>query len=226
MKMHIDGAIRLLALAAAVTFTSSAAAQSAGGWFGVVGANKIMPKVESGNVSAPALPGSKVDVGNDTKPVLNIGYMLTDNISAELDLGLPYKHDLFGAGSLNGTGKLGTAEVLPPTALLQYRFFAPEATIRPFIGLGVTYAYFQKERGSSSLTALLNTGGAGTSFELDNKAAVSAQLGVSYRIDKNWFAGIGVIKTKLKTTAHYSTGQTQEIKLDPLAVTVGIGYKF
>jgi hypothetical protein len=56
--------------------------------------------VDSGDVSAPALPGTKTDVGSDTKPRFAIGYMLTDNISAELDLGLPYKHELYGAGAI------------------------------------------------------------------------------------------------------------------------------
>jgi outer membrane protein len=39
--------------------------------------------VESGDVSAPALPGTKTDVNSDTKPRFAIAYMITDNVSAE-----------------------------------------------------------------------------------------------------------------------------------------------
>lgn len=219
--------VKLLALVAAMTVASAASAQqTAGTWLGTVGVNKITPKVDSGDVTAPALPGTKTDVGSDTKPRFTIGYMVTDNISGELDLGLPYKHELSGAGAIQGTGKLATAEVLPPTLFVQYRFLNADSMFRPYVGLGFTYAMFQKERGSGQLTAILNTGGPGATFKLDDKAAASFQIGGTVKINEKWFLDASIIKTKLKTTAHYSTGQTQEVRLDPLAVNFSIGYAF
>ena len=219
--------VKLLALAAALTVASAASAQqTAGTWLGTLGINKITPKVDSGDVSAPALPGTKADVGTDTKPRFAIAYMVTDNISAELDLGLPYKHDLVGAGAIQGTGKLGTSEVLPPTAFVQYRFLPANSMFRPYVGLGITYAMFQKETGSGQLTALLNTGGPGTTFKLDDKWAMSYQIGGTVKINEKWFIDATVIKTKLKTMVHFSTGQTQDVRLDPLAVSVSVGYNF
>jgi outer membrane protein len=219
--------LKLLALAAAMTVASAASAQqTAGTWLGTLGVNKITPKVESGDVSAPALPGTKADVGSDTKPRFAIAYMITDNVSAEIDLGLPYKHELEGAGAIEGTGKLGTAEVLPPTAFIQYRFLPANSMFRPYVGLGITYAMFQKERGSGQLTAILNTGGPGATFKLDNKWAASYQIGGTVKINEKWFLDASVIKTKLKTTTHYSTGQTQDVRLDPLAVNFSIGYAY
>ena len=219
--------VKLLALAAALTVASAASAQqSAGTWLGTLGINKITPKVDSGDVSAPALPGTKADVGTDTKPRFAIAYMLTDNISGEIDLGLPYKHDLIGAGAIQGTGKLGTSEVLPPTAFVQYRFLPANSMFRPYVGLGITYAMFQKETGSGQLTALLNTGGPGTTFKLDDKWALSYQIGGTVKINEKWFIDATVIKTKLKTMVHFSTGQTQDVRLDPLAVSVSVGYNF
>lgn len=226
MKIRLNSALKVVAVAAAMVMASSASAQSAGTWTAKVGINKITPKVDSGDLSAPALPGTKADVKPDTKPIFTIAYMLTDNISAELDLGVPYKHDLIGAGAIAGTGKLGSAEVLPPTAFIQYRFFQPSAMIRPYAGVGVTYAYFQKETGSGQMTALLSTGGSGETYKLDNKLTVSFQVGATWAFNERWFADVAVVKTPLKTTAHFTTGQTQEIKLNPLAVSVGIGYKF
>lgn len=219
--------VKLLALAAALTVASAASAQqTAGTWLGTLGINKITPKVDSGDVSAPALPGTKADVGTDTKPRFAIAYMLTDNISGEIDLGLPYKHDLIGAGAIQGTGKLGTSEVLPPTAFVQYRFLPANSMFRPYVGLGITYAMFQKETGSGQLTALLNTGGPGTTFKLDDKWALSYQIGGTVKINEKWFIDATVIKTKLKTMVHFSTGQTQDVRLDPLAVSVSVGYNF
>src|ERR1700740_3732447 len=108
--MKFNTTVKLLALAAAMTVASAASAQTAGSWIGTLGINKITPKVDSGDISAPALPHTKADVESDTKPRFTIGYMDTDNISAELDLGLPYKHDLIGAGAIAGTGKVGDSD--------------------------------------------------------------------------------------------------------------------
>lgn len=227
MKINFEGAIKLLAVATVTMASATVLAQTAGTWSAMVGVNKITPKVTSGDMSAPALPGTKADVGSDTEPVLFGSYMITDNISAELDLGLPYKHDLLGAGAISGTGKLGTAKVLPPTLLAQYRFLAAGSAFRPFVGVGLTYAYFTKETGSGAMTALTNTGSSTpTTFKLDNAFGATFQLGATYAINQKWFASAGVTKTYLKTTAHFSTGQTQDIKLDPVAVNVGIGYHF
>ena len=224
--MTFKTTMKLLALAAALTAASAASAQTAGTWLGTLGVNKITPKVDSGDISAPALPHTKADVESDTKPRFTIGYMVTDNISTELDLGLPYKHDLIGDGAIQGVGKVGSAEVLPPTAFIQYRFLPANSMFRPYVGLGITYAKFQKERGSGQLTALLNTGGPGATFTLDDKWAASYQLGATAKINEKWFVDASVIKTKLKTKVYFSTGQVQDVRLDPLAVNISIGYKF
>jgi outer membrane protein len=227
---NTNTAVKLLALAigasAALGAAPGAAAQATGDWTVKVGVNRITPKVESGNVSAPALPNTKADVGPDTKPILNLAYFVTDNIVAELDLGAPYRHTLFGADAIAGTGELGTADVLPPTLFAQYRLFRPDAVFRPYVGLGVTYAYFRRERGSAQLTAILNTGGPAATFSLESKWAASAQLGASFRLNERWSIDGGVIKTRLRTTASYSTGQTQAIKLDPVAINLGVVFKF
>jgi outer membrane protein len=218
--------MKLLALAAAMGVASGASAQAAGEWVVKVGINKVDPKVKSDVVSAPALPGSKADIGSDTQPIVTVGRMLTDNISAELDLGLPYKHKVYGAGSIEGTGQLATVQVLPPTAFLQYHLFKPDAMFRPYAGLGVTYAYFRKETGSGQLTAVLDPGGPPSTFSMKNKWAASIRLGTSVRINDKWFADVNVVKTRLKTTASYSTGQTMDARLDPLAYGVTVGYHF
>ncbi|MBC7405424.1 MAG: OmpW family protein [Cytophaga sp.] len=226
MKVRLNTTVKVLALAAAMMVASSASAQSAGQWTAKLGLNQLTPKVESGDLSAPALPHTKADVGSDTKPVLIFAYGLTDNISVEIPLGLPYKHTLYGAGAIEGTGKLGTSSVLPVTGFVQYRFFEPAAKIRPYLGLGATYAYFHKATGSGQLTALLNPGGPAATFKMENKMGATLQAGVSVAINEKWFADVGMTKTFLKTKATFSTGQTQNIKLDPLGVSLSVGYKF
>ncbi len=227
MKNRINSLVKVLAVAAALACASTASAQSAGQFTAKFGLNQITPKVKSGDISAPALPGTKADVGSDIQPVLSIAYGLTDNISLETCLGTPYKHKIYGAGAIAGTGQLGSVEVLPPTLFAQYHFFAPTATFRPFVGIGATYAYFMKERGSARMTATTNPGsGVPTTFSIDNKFTYTLQAGVSMNLSEKWFADINVNKGRLRTDVHFSTGQKQHMELDPVAVMLAVGYKF
>lgn len=226
MKVRLHSVVNMLVAASAMAFAAGASAQSAGQWTVKAGINKITPKVESGDISAPSLPGAKGDVGPDTKPILVFAYGLTDNISAEIDLGLPYTHKIYGAGSIEGVGELGHVQVLPPTAFIQYRFFEPSSMLRPYVGAGVTYAYFRKATGSGKMTALTNPGGEPTTFKLDNKLTASLQAGVAVNLNERWFVDATFIKTFLKTTAHFSTGQYQDMTLNPQSVSLSVGYKF
>lgn len=227
MKVRFNSVAKVLGVAAALACASTASAQSAGQLTAKVGINQLTPKVESGDIGAPALPGSKGDVDRDIQPVLVLAYGLTDNISLETALGTPYKHKIYGAGAIAGTGQLGTVEALPATLFAQYRFGAPSATFRPFVGIGATYAYFMKERGSAKMTAITNPGsGIPTTFSIDNKFTYTAQVGMAVNFTEKWFADVTLNKARLRTDVHFSTGQTQHMKLDPVSVILAVGYKF
>ena len=226
MKVRTN-VVKMLVAAGTLAVATGASAQSKGQFTVSVGANMLKPHVESGAISAPALPNSLGTIDKDTQPVAVITYGLTDNISVETAIGTPYKHKIYGAGSISGTGQLGTAEAMPAIALLQYRFFEPTAMIRPFVGLGVTYAMFRKETGSFAMTALTNPGGGTpTTFSIDNKWTYSGQVGLQFNVNEKWFANAAFIKTKLSTDVHFSTGQRQHMRLDPDSYILSVGYKF
>jgi outer membrane protein len=219
--------VKLLVAGGALAMATGAMAQSKGQFAMSVGATQLVPKVESGPISAPALPNSLADVSKDTTPMVLLNYGLTDNISVETAIGVPYKHKLYGAGAIQGTGQLGTVKAAPAIALLQYRFFQPDTPFRPYVGIGVTRAMFFKETGSFGMTALTNPGGGTpTTFSIDNKWTYSGQVGVQANISQHWFANAAFIKTRLRTDVHFSTGQFQHVKLDPNAYLISVGYKF
>lgn len=222
-------AVKTIAAVSALAFSAAASAQTAGTWLFKVGYNQITPQVESANMSAPSLPGTKTDVGSASAAIFTGGYMFTDNISGELYLGLPYKHDLIGDGALKGAGKIGTVEQLPPTLFAQYRFLEAKSAFRPYVGLGVTYAMFKKETGSALLTALTNPGAGATNpttLKVDNAWGITPQIGATYAFNDKWFADLAVSKTYIKTTTTLSTGQKIDTRLDPVAVNLSIGYRF
>jgi outer membrane protein len=192
-----------------------------------IGAVKVKPIVQSGDLSAPAFTGSQVDVTSSTVPSGGITYMLDDHWAVDMPVATPLKHDIVGSGSVAGVGKLGETRALPITLLGQYRFGESHDTFRPYLGAGITYALFYKERGTNTLNAL--SGGTPTSpttLAIDNRFGPSVQLGATMALNERWFLDATVIKTWVKTTARLSRGQTLDLRLDPVAVAVGIGYRY
>lgn len=204
----------------------AAHAQPAGSWLGRIGATRISPDVTSGNLSAPSLPGTKSDVTAATQLSGGVTYMYTDHLAVDLPMALPFRHDLVGAGAIAGVGKIGDVKALPITLMAQYRFLEAQAPVRPYVAGGLTYAKFFGERGNRTLTALTNPGGTPTQLSIASRWGTTFQAGVTARINDAWFVDASLSKTFLKTRNTLSTGQTLDIKLDPVTVSVAVGMRF
>jgi outer membrane protein len=153
--------------------------------------------------------------------------MVSDNLAMDLPLALPFQHDLYGAGSITGVGKIGDTQVIPATLMLQYRFGAAGAVFRPYLGLGATYAKFDGEHSTALLSGLTGgTPGNPTRLSIQSKLAATLQVGASYKIDERWFIDGAITKTPLKTRNTLSTGQTLDITLNPIGISLGIGRLF
>ena len=223
----MKNSVRVTALAAALAASGLASAQSAGTWSARVGVTNLSPDVSSGNLSAPSFPNTKVDAKGNTQLSGGINYMLTDNLALDLPLATPFKHDLVGDGAIAGVGKLGSTKAIPATLLLQYRFNQANSAFRPYVALGLTYAYFYGERTTAALNGL--TGGTlanPTTAKVDNKFGVLAQLGFVYNFNERWFMDASYSKSFLKTDIHLSSGQSINVKLNPNVFALGVGYRF
>ena len=202
-------------------------AQSTGSLLVRGGFTQISPDVSSGNLTAPSFANTKVDVLSDTQLSGGITYMLTDHWAVDVPLALPFKHDTVGAGAIAGVGRIGEVKALPVTIFAQYRFLEPQAKIRPYVGLGLTYAKFYKERGTAALNGL--TGGTPanpTLLSAESKLGLTPQVGVSIALNDRWFVDLAYYKTFVKTRNTLSTGQHIDIKLNPDVFAIGVGYRF
>jgi outer membrane protein len=224
MKKHSIASA--LVATAALCGAGAAQAQVAGDLLVKLGWNKIIPKVKSDDLTAPSLPGSKIDIKSASALFFTVTYMITDDISVEALGGLPYKHDIVGAGAVAGVGKIGSVHQVSPTVLLQYRFMAADAPLRPYVGAGPTFAKFYGTKGSGALTAVTNPGGPPTTIGGDTEWGATIELGGNYKIDKNWFIDAALLKTFISTKATLSTGQVTKAKLNPIAINASIGYTF
>ena len=168
----------------------------------------IDPADKSGKV-AGAGAEDRITVSNKTIPEVDISYFITPNIAAELILTYPQKHSVY----LDG-GKIGTFKHLPPTLSLQYHFL-PGADIQPYVGAGVNYTRI-------SGVNLLKGAGA-----LENDSfGLSLQAGVDFKLDKNWSINLDVKKVQIRSDVMISGAKASNVKVDPLLIGVGVGYKF
>ncbi|MBK6324105.1 OmpW/AlkL family protein [Candidatus Aalborgicola defluviihabitans] len=219
--------MKFLLIPALLACTFAAQAQSAGTMLIRVGATNITPNVTSDDLTAPSLVGTKSSIGSSSRLSGGITYMVDDHFAIDLPLAIPFQHDISGDGAIRGAGKIGDVKALPATLFAQWRFLDANATVRPYVGAGITYAAFYGARSTSTLTAL--TGGTPanpTTLSVDSKWAASFQLGATFQMSGGWFIDANYVYTPLRTRTTLSTGQTLDATLNPSAVSLAVGMKF
>jgi outer membrane protein len=151
----------------------------------------------------------RLSVSSKTIPEVDISYFFTPNIAAELVLTYPQKHDVYLDGK-----SIGTFRHLPPTLLAQYHFM-PGAQFDPYVGAGVNWTTFSKN-------TLL---GGAASLEHDS-VGLAVQAGVDVKLSGNWSLNFDVKKIRLRSDVLIGGAKASAVRVDPLLVGVGIGYRF
>ena len=194
-RFLLSSSSRAVALVAGALLAAGAAqAQSADSLVVRLSATRISPEVSSGDLTAPAFPGTKADVNSDTKPTAGITWYWTDHISFDLPLAYGFKHDITGDGAIAGVGKIADTKALPITFLAQYRLLDAQSMFRPYVGIGPTYAKFYETRTTAALSAL--TGGTPanpTTMSIKSKLTVSLQAGVGVNLTPQWSLDMAVL---------------------------------
>ena len=160
------------------------------------------------NNGGAANAAADVNVSDKTIPELDITYYFTPNFAAELILTYPQKLDVNALG-----GKIGTLKALPPTLTAQYHF-TNFGAFKPYVGAGINYTRFSNVKDSSGLGWDVKR----------NSWGGALQVGFDYALDKNWSLNFDVKKLYMDTNENgLGLGK---LKLDPVLVGVGVGYRF
>lgn len=167
------------------------------------GAAHVSPNDDSGGLSVD--PTAEVGLDAATSLGISLTYMATDHLGVGVLGAWPFRHDIKGAGSLAGAGKVGETKHLPPTVTLQYHF-APEATVRPFVGAGFNYTTFFSEKGVGALD--------GVSLSLDDSYGWALEAGVDFDVAPNWFLSGQVFYIAIDTTVDLGDPVNGQIDLD------------
>ena len=190
----------------------NAAFKSAGKWLIGLKVLNLDPDVES----ATSI-GGEATVDDDTVPELDIRYFITDNIAIEAILGTT-EHNVAAVGTALGNVNLGTVKVLPPTFTLQYHFNS-ESRFLPYIGAGINYTFFYDDNPGDAV---------GISYKDDFGFALN--IGFDYVINENNYFNIDIKKYTLSTDTVIDAGAagiaTASVDLDPLAISIGYGWRF
>ena len=206
--------LQSLVLAAATALTMTTAfAVPAGTWSVAAGAHYVDPKSDNGTLNN----GLSVDVDGDVRPTISGEYFIANNVGVELLAAIPFHHD-FNPPNPDGTTALtGKTQHLPPTLSLQYHFdgYSLPMNVKPFVGVGVNYTTFFKER--------ISTGG---DLDLDDSVGVAGHIGLdipfapteSFRIDARYM--------DIKTDATLNGTDIGEIDISPWVYGVAFVKQF
>jgi outer membrane protein len=183
------------AMVGAAMVAAAAPAQAEAGDFLVRGRFIVVaPQDGSGGIT-PAFPNDGVSVDTAYAPEIDFTYMLTNNIGLEL-IAATTKHSATGrSGTPAAVGKLLDTWVLPPTLTLQYHF-APDGGFRPYVGAGLNYTIFYKERASGSLEAAVGQ----TDVSLSDSFGWALQAGADIPLNDSVFLNFDVKYIDMDTT--------------------------
>lgn len=183
----------------------------------------VAPNEDSTGIT-PAFPAETVSVNNAVAPEVDITHMLTNNFGVEL-IAATTKHSISGTtGTTGSIGKLASTWVLPPTLTLQYHF-APEAKARPYVGAGVNWTLFYKEKASNGLEAAVGQ----TNVNLSSSFGWAAQAGIDIDLNEKMFLNLDLKYIDLDTNARLRTTaagiQRVGVDINPFVFGVGVGFK-
>ncbi|MGJ7491857.1 OmpW/AlkL family protein [Variovorax sp. ZT4R33] len=194
------------------------AQEAEGNWLVRARAVRLDTANHSDAIGALAVPEDAITVNSKTIPEFDITYFFTPNIAAELVLTVPQKQRVtIEQSALGGPVDIGTFKHLPPTLTLQYHFL-PEGSFRPYVGAGFNYTRI----GSTKL----NVPTVGR-LDLDhNSFGLAIGAGFDIKVAKNVFLNFDVKKVQIRTDVSMNGTKLSTVKLDPLLIGVGIGYRF
>ncbi|WP_367103456.1 OmpW family protein [uncultured Psychrobacter sp.] len=199
--------LKSLVLATAVALTmTSAFAVPAGTWTVAAGAHMVDPKNDNGDVST-ALGNLSVDVDDDIRPTLSGEYFVADNVGIELLAAIPFHHDIT-LTTADGAEVDAKTQHLPPTLSLQYHFdgYNMPMNVKPFVGVGVNYTTFFKER------IYL---GNGNDLELDDSVGVAGHIGLDIPFSPRDAFRIDARYMDIKTDASLNGDDIGEVDISP-----------
>lgn len=152
---------------------------------------------------------------------ISAGAFLDDDFKWSTELyvfALPFHNSVEGGGTVTEINNAGVVQrvrdnyiagktiietkQLPPTAVFSYYFGNKRSALRPFLGVGVTYAMFFNTKATETLEQY---SGGPTDVKIKNAFGAGPFAGFQYRMADKWHLAAQFGYVKLKTTATLTT---------------------
>ncbi len=154
-----------------------------------------------------------LSVDDKTIPEVDVTYFFNKNVSAELVLTVPQQQQV-SAGAAGGAN-VGTFKHLPPTLTAQYHFTNFNG-FTPYVGAGLNYTKISQVNLPSGPYTLD-----------DHSYGYAFQAGVDLPLTKQVSLNVDVKKVNIQTALYSNSGASLgTLKLDPVMLGVGVGYRF
>ncbi len=194
-------------------WASAAQADVANAWQVRLRGLGVFPDASATVKASGSVVGGKTTATDSMVPEIDFTYFVDDHFALEL-IAATTQHRV--TNSLAGT--LGTVWLLPPTLTVQYHF-APEASVRPYVGAGINYTFFYSPKAPPALAPIHYQDHFGFALQAGVDIPVGAD-GYFFNFDvKKLF-----LSTKVRATP--SGAITADADLDPWIVGAGVGVRF
>ena len=201
---------RIALIALALGGALAATGANAQSFTATLGYQNTDPKSDNGQ-----LAGADATVNDDWSLTGSAAYAFNDNWSVELWSGLAkFEHEV----SLAGLGTVASVEHRPTTLGVNYHF-APDSTVRPFIGLGYGWVNVSGERTLGALSGL--------GIDGSNANGIAFGAGLDWFVSDNVFIRADVRRLSFETDVTVETlGNVGTAEVDPIVYGISAGLRF
>ena len=198
----------MLKQVALIALMGLSASAMAGQWQVKVGASVLAPTQET-----DLIPGVVEDAkaSSELNFTPSVEYFFNDNISAELLLATPFKHDVEMAGDV----KIASLKHLPPTITAKYNF-KNSTRFTPYIGVGGTAFVAWDEKSDLG------------KVKVKEDFGFAGQIGFNFQPAdaKNWGVFFDARYAQLSPEVEIEGLKPFDLDIDPMVYTIGYSYKF
>lgn len=158
--------------------------------------------------------GLKLSVNNKTYGSLDASWFIGPNVAAELSVSTAQRHTLYANDS-----PIGRLRQMPVTLTLQYHYTGL-AGWRPYVGLGMHYTRLSSVYFDPPVVTTLRP-------DIDRSSTgIAAQLGADVALSGGWLMNVDAKKVQMRTDVTSFGNKVGTFKLDPVVLSLGLGYRF
>lgn len=170
-------------------------------WIARIGIHPVHPRSEP-NADFKADPHAGFSLGAT--------YLFSKHWALELFAVFPRSHELH-----IDEEPVGSFEMIPTTATVQYHVSDAGGRMRAYVGLGIGHASIGSEQTKASL--------AGLDLRIDDATGVAATAGIDMDIGPLWFVNLDARWIDLDSTMRLAGSGSQRFIIDPYMFGLSIG---